>query len=310
MYKKFILGGAFLFIGILFLSGCNFSHKNVDNTDKIKIAATIFPLYDIVKTVGGEKIDSILILPPGSSPHTYEVSPGQINDARGSRLLFTVGGEVDNWAKDIANVIDGVKIVELNQFLKLKPFNPFNSNHISLDAPESGGGSVDMDPHAWLDPNNAQIMAEQISTDLGEVDPINKDYYETNAQNFVVSLKSKDQEWQNKLQNLAKKDLIVFHDAWGYFADHFDLHIAGAFEPFPGKSPTPQYLINLQNLIKKDNITALFVEPQLSKEAISTFASDLKVKVNILDPLGGIDGRNSYLSLIDFNVNNIYEALK
>jgi len=314
MHKKIIWGGvfSFLFVGVLFLSGCTFnqSARQVNNTEKVKVAATIFPLYDIVKTVGGEKIDPILILPPGASPHTYEVSPSQINEVQGAKLFFTIGGEVDAWAKDIANVIDNVQIVELNELLQLKPFGSFNSNHVSLDEPVSGDTKADMDPHTWLDPDNAEIMAEKIAVYLEEVDFINKDYYENNAQDFVANLKMKDQQWQDKMENLTKKDLVVFHDAWGYFADHFDLHIAGAFEPFSGKSPTPQYLINLQNIIKKDNITALFVEPQLSKEAINTFANDLKVKVDVLDPLGGIDERNSYINMIDYNINNIYESLK
>ncbi len=314
MHKKIVWGGifSFLFIGILIISGCTSGliTKNTSSVEKIKVVATIYPLYDIVKTVGGEKIDSILILPPGSSPHTYEVSPAQISKAQGSKLFFTVGGEVDNWAKDIANVVEGIQIVELNSFLKLKPFGLSNSNHVSLDEPAPGNIDADMDPHTWLDPDNAELMAEKIAMYLGEVDFVNKDYYEANAQKFVVDLKNKDKEWQDKMKDLNKKDLVVFHDAWGYFADHFGLRIAGAFEPFPGKSPTPQYLINLQNIIKKDNITALFVEPQLSKEAVNTFANDLKVKVYILDPLGGIDERKSYVDMINYNINNIYEALK
>ena len=303
MYKKIIWGGifSFLFVGILFLSGCTFNQGNtsIKNTEKIKVAATIFPLYDIVRIVGGEKIDPILILPPGSSPHTYEVSPSQIKEVWGSKLFFTVGGEVD-----------GVQTVELNQSLQLKQFGLSNSNHISLDEPAPGDIRANMDPHTWLDPNNAVMIAKKVAIYLGEVDSINKIYYETNAQNFIQNLQNKDKEWQDKMQNLTKKELVVFHDAWGYFADHFGLHIAGAFEPFPGKSPTPQYLINLQTIIKKNNIKALFVEPQLSKEAINTFANDLKVKVDILDPLGGIGERDSYISMIDFNISNIYEVLK
>jgi len=309
------MGGVFslLLAEILVLSGCGVSNQktiNTDNAEKIKVAATIYPLYDIVKMVGGDKIIPILILPPGASPHTFSASPAQIKEAQGSRLFFTIGGEVDNWAKDIENVIDGVQTVELNQFLQLKPFGSANSNHISLDAPAPGDIKADLDPHTWLDPNNAEMMAKKISSYLEKIDATNKDYYEINTQNFIANLKSKDQEWQDKLKNLTKKDLVVFHDAWGYFADHFGLHIAGAFEPFPGKSPTPQYLINLQAIVKKNNITALFIEPQLSKEAIITLAGDLKLKINVLDPLGGIDERNNYINMIDYNINNIYEALK
>ena len=86
--------------------------------------------------------------------------------------------------------------------------------------------------------------------------------------------------------------------------------MVASFEPFPGKTPSPQYLIALQEQVKMNNINSLFIEPQLSQEAIKTLANDLEVTINILDPLGGIENRNSYIELIDFNVTSIINTLK
>jgi ABC-type Zn uptake system ZnuABC Zn-binding protein ZnuA len=153
-------------------------------------------------------------------------------------------------------------------------------------------------------------MVLQIAKKLSEVDITNNAYYKTNANNFINTLSGKDIEWQNKLNQLDKKDLVVFHDAWGYFSAHFGLNVLATFEPFPGKTPSPQHLINLQQKIKKYNVNALFVEPQLSQEAIKALADDLQISIKILDPLGGIDGRQNYIDLLDYNVNNIVEALQ
>lgn len=312
MYKKYILGVviSLLVVGALVTSGC--AHKSpieaVSDQERLKVAVTIYPLYDIVKTIGGENIDPILILPPGSSPHTYEATPSQVKEMQNVKLFFTIGAGVDGWAKNIAKAINDTEIIDLDQYMTLKPFE-----HQELEYAESGTETDDhvgLDPHYWLSPSNAKIMAEQISRKLSLLDPANQVYYDFQAQNFISELTAKDLEWKNKISELNKKEIVVFHDAWGYFANHFGLKIVATFEPFPGKTPSPQYLIGLHEIVKEKEITALFVEPQLSKEAITTLASDLKVKVGILDPLGGIDERNSYIGTIDYNINNIYQALK
>ncbi len=316
MYKKIVIGGifSFLLVGTLILSGCasKQSVKETENGEKIKVAATIYPLYDIVKTIGGEKIDPILILPPGSSPHTYEASPAQVKEMQNVKLFFTIGAGVDVWAESIAKAVNGAKIIDLDQYVTLKPFEHQEHEHeeSTTETEEHEHEHGSMDPHYWLSPDNAKIMAEQVAQRLSIIDPSNQTYYDSQTQNFINELSAKDTEWKNKISELNKKELVVFHDAWGYFANHFGLKIVATFEPFPGKTPSPQYLIDLQEKVKEHNITALFVEPQLSKEAITTLASDLKIKVDILDPLGGIDERNSYINMIDYNINNIYEALK
>ncbi len=313
MFKKIITGGALLLslMGVVFFSGCarRAASINVNEEEKIKIAATIFPLYDMVRQIGGEWIEPVLILPPGSSPHTYEVTPAQVKEIQKVKLVFTIGAGVDAWAKNITEAVSGLKTVSMDQYVILKPFAPQNHDE-DHGAHETGDEHGDQDPHYWLSPDNAKIMAGQIAKKLAEIDTPHKTYYETRAQDFIVRLMSKDIEWKAKINSLNKKDLVVFHDAWGYFADHFGLDIVAAFEPFPGQAPSPKYLIELQRVIREHDTRALFVEPQLSKEAITALANDLQLKVDVLDPLGGVDGRNSYIDLIDYNVDIIYEALK
>ncbi len=300
----------------LCFTGCGPNNTTGAETQagNIKVAATIFPVYDIVRQVGGNRAEALLILPPGASPHTFEVTPAQVKAVQGAKILFTVGGEVDAWAAAITNTVAGVEVNELNRSLVLKPFrtdaSASSSNHFTLDAPVKGGSTAGLDPHTWLDPDKAAAMAGQIAASLGNIDPANRDYYSANLRTFTDALAAKDREWQAELKNLPTKKLIVFHDAWGYFADHFGLTIAGAFEPFPGKTPSPAYLTGLEATISNDNINTIFVEPQFSASALETLAGDLKVKVSTLDPIGGVSGRDSYIGLIDYDVNNIYEALK
>jgi zinc transport system substrate-binding protein len=104
--------------------------------------------------------------------------------------------------------------------------------------------------------------------------------------------------------------MIVFHDAWFYFADYFDLEIVGAFEPIAGKSPSPKYLQSILDKIEKNNIDVLFIEPQLDPEIALAMAQGLVDNFEVLDPIGGLDERDSYINLIDYNVKTIIKALE
>lgn len=306
--KKTIVTIILIFVALIAMFFI-FNKKDItkDNQDnKIKVAATIFPLYDLVRSIGGEKVEAILILPPGASPHTYEVSPAKVKETQDVSLLFTIGAGVDSWAEKLIQE-DDVRVVSLEESVSLKPFKVQGHDHEDEHEDEHEHG--DLDPHYWLSPNNAILIVQKISIELSLLDPENGHYYLRNADNFISELEIKNAEWEDKISKLNKKELVVFHDAWGYFADYFGLEIVATFEPFPGKTPTPQYLIKLQEEVKENNIKSLFVEPQLSKEAISTLAQDLGVEVAILDPIGGLAERGNYLDLISSNVNNIYNAL-
>ena len=92
-------------------------------------------------------------------------------------------------------------------------------------------------------------------------------------------------------------------------ADEFGLEIVGAFEPFPGKQPTPRYLAALQEKARSHGVTALFSEPQLSNQAVAAFVGDIGLKLYVLDPLGGVEGRGGYIELLEYNTDIIVKAL-
>jgi len=306
MFKKIILT-AILFLGITSIfSGCSLNNKNnqESNNAKIKVAASIFPIYDITKEIAGDKIDVNLILPPGASPHTFEVSASQIKNLQNTKLFFVNGQNLDSWVENISSSVSGSQTIDLSEVVDLQPLDENNPNH-RPDEEDSG-----FDPHYWLNPKNVYAVSEEILNQLVVLSPEDEQYFLGNYNNFVNELQSKDTEWKDKMNSLLDKNIFVFHDAWGYFADSFDLTIVGTFEPFPGQEPTPKYLKELQTAVKENNIKTLFVEPQLSQSSIKTLASDLGVQIEVLDPLGGVEGRMSYIEMMDFNVNNVYGLLK
>jgi len=318
--KRLIQFGALIFFGALLLSGCNIKDRAMTNnnvqpetvmTERIKVAATIFPVYDLVREIGGEKVDPILILPPGASPHTFEITPQKVKDLMGSELLFVIGKKLDDWAVNSVEVTSGTKLVDLSTVVELRAYaenlKEDKLKHEGETEKDDGHGHEpgDLDPHYWLSPKQAKSMANKIAAELGAIDTVNADYYLANAQSFNQLIDEKIIVWQAKLNNLENRNIVVFHDAWGYFASDFNLNVVATFEPFPGKSPSPKYIEAIINKTREYQIKTLFIEPQLAVDAAQTLAQDLDLEIRVLDPIGGLYERNSYISLIDYNVNEI-----
>ena len=306
--KILIQFSTFIFIGVLCLSACSINNNTKSNqndvgssqtqsetneVNKIKVATTIFPLYDLVQEIGGEKVETILLLPPGASPHAFEISPQKVKDLAGSQLLFMIGLKLDDWAINLVNKTNDVKVVDLSTAVELQTLT------------EEGDEAGDFDPHYWLSPQQAKLIVNQIAKELGVVDEANSEYYLVRAQSYQQKIEEKITVWQSTLAKMENKNLVVFHDAWGYFASDFNLNIVANLEPFPGKSLSPKYLEEINKIIKQYQVKILFVEPQLAINIAQTFAQDLGLEIRVLDPLGGLDNRDSYLSLIEYNVNEI-----
>jgi zinc transport system substrate-binding protein len=301
---------SFLASLIIILSACSSTPiVEVENEpeEKLVVAATIFPIYDLVKEVGGDKVEAYLILKPGASPHTFESLPSQVKALQSASLFFYNGLMLDDWAKDIGRD-SSTQLVDLSHYVELKGFEEENDHHHDKEEEEDHNHG-DIDPHYWLSPANAKYMVEAIANYLSQQDEENSLYYQNRAQDYIITLEEKALQWQEKITGLEKRDLVVFHGAWNYFADYFGLNIVASFEPFPGQTPSPQYIIELENVIKEHNINTIFIEPQLSQEAVMSLANDLAVEIKTLDPLGGVDSRLNYINLIDYNINTIYQAL-
>ncbi|MBT3816961.1 MAG: zinc ABC transporter substrate-binding protein [Candidatus Magasanikbacteria bacterium] len=290
-------------VSILFLTtGCTKKPVTTKtNSEILHVATTIPPLSMILEEVASKEIVIHQILPTGASPHTFEVTPQILKQLDQTDIVFTIGHGVDNWIYNVIEITDGLKQVTVDKHIT------FRSSHDHDDDNHDHGN---IDPHYWLSPDNAVQIAYQMADALKIQDPNNADIYINNAKLFEEKIGEKNIQWQAELEQIANKDIIVFHDAWGYFSDYFNIQIVSSFEPFPGKSPTPKYLTILQETIEKHHIKALFLEPQLSTDAMQTFATDMNVKLGNLDPLGGIEERKTYIDLIDYNVKTIIDTLK
>ena len=276
--------------GFSFLGGCA-KTPSTNNTQKIKVAATIFPFYDFAKEIGGSYVDVALILPPGSSPHTFSPKVSDIKEIAGAKVLFYNNSGLDEWAAKLAK---GANI---------KTFVNVNNTIQNIISAHNGN------PHVWLNPDLAKAECRVIANTLEKIDPVHKSYYELNYQNYTKKIDTTAKALKEKIEKLQNKNFIAFHPAYTYFAEYFGLKEIAVIEKVPGQKPTPKEMLNLEQLVKKYNIKVIFSEPQLNSEIANTIAKDTGIKIATLDPLGGTDGRTSYLKLLQFDVNAIIEAM-
>jgi zinc transport system substrate-binding protein len=275
--------------------------KRNETAGKPQVAATIFPLYDISRNITGDKMDVELILPPGASPHTFEITPQRVRNLQGTKIILKIGHGLDDWTDRLSAFLNKVQIVTVDEGIN------FIYEDESQDSGHHAQGGVN--PHYWLSVKDAQIVANNIADSVIALDSGNANVYRQNLKAYIEELQELESQIAQRLQPYKGAKIVTFHDSWAYYAREFDLQIAATIEPFPGRQPTPKYLADLQNTVTSHNIHALFIEPQLSSESVESFVHDLGVRLYVLDPLGGVEGRDSYIQLMRYNTDTIVEAL-
>lgn len=265
------------------------------NVAGLKVAASIPPLQSIAKTIGQDKVATIGLLPPGASPHTFEPKVSDVAKLQGVAVAFVIGYGLDDWARDM--VADPATVMAVDSGIQLQP---------NKDSDKSGPD----DPHYWLSFENTRQIARTITTKLQEIDPSNTDFYAANLAKFDQEITVAKEASLKNFANAKSDKIVTFHDAWEYFAAEQGLEVAATFEPAAGKEPTPQYLNELQQTVRRYQIKTIFSEPQLSTETLDAFLADAGVTVVNLDPLGDGTGEASYLATLTQDAQIMAESLK
>ncbi len=266
------------------------------------LAATIFPAADIARHVAGPGTRVIQILPAGASPHTFDLTPGQLRELQAARVIFKIGG-VDDWIDGVAESLPRAAIVPLSRGIALRPSREHGHDHAA--APGHG----EFDPHYWLSAANGVIMAGNIAAALSAADPSRAAFYDGNYRAYARELAAVHGEIRKELSALRNNKMVVLHDGWRYFAAAYGLEIAAVFQSSPGREPTPRDLQELYAQVRRLGIRTVFSEPQLSTASLEPLLRDLGLKLAVLDPLGGSLAGDSYAGLLRRDAKVILGAL-
>lgn len=265
-------------------------------SERVKVAATIFPLYDIVRQLGGAAAEVVLVLPPGASPHTFEPTPSTVRALDGAKVLFVVGHGLDDWAARLARGAGVARVLPVDAGIALRR------------APDATHGRTD--PHYWLSAPNAKAIARTVAAELSQLAPARRAEIASVLAAYLARLDAADAEVRRVLADLPSRRIATFHDAFGYFAEAYGLEVVATFEPYPGLEPSPRFVVEFQKKIRGAGVHVVFTEPQLSLDALRPIARDLGVTLAVLDPLGGPAGREDYIALLLFDARSVASAMR
>ncbi|ABE51954.1 metal ABC transporter solute-binding protein, Zn/Mn family [Methanococcoides burtonii] len=279
-----------MLIFTLSATGCIDNGGSASGDDRIIVAVSILPQQEFVEKIAGDNVETILMIPPGASPATYEPSPGQLRELTKARAFFIVGSGLpfeEVWLGKIEGINKDMLIVDCSKGINIIGTETEENTHlknIDENFQEDGDHAHEgSDPHIWTSPINAKMMVENTYLGLIEIDPENKDIYLNNKENYLKELDDADAMIREKLMEGEERSFMTYHPSWGYFAAEYGLDMITIENE--GKEPSPQDMQRVIDKAKEKNIRTIFVQAQFSKQSAETIASAIDGKVVVVDPL-------------------------
>ena len=281
---------------ILLLSGCmNTPQKN---SDKLKVIASFYPMYDFARNVGGDRTDVRALIPAGVEPHDYEPTPSDIIALDEAQVFILNGVIEDSWVPRLIASLDSKNLLVVD-----------TSKGIPLVASQDADAPGN-DPHIWLDPVNAEKQVAAIRDAFIQADPAGKDYYEGNAAAYVQKLESLDAQFRVTMANCKKKDMLITHATLAYFCKEYGCNQIPIEGVNAEGEPTPAVVAAIINQAREKNITVVFVEKMLNPNTAESIAGDIHGKVAVFNTVHALTAEEqqrgeSYLTLMEENINTI-----
>lgn len=301
-------------------SACNYE----SDSGKLKIVTSIYPEYDWVMNILGEKKDNAkvtMLLDSGSDLHSYQPTPKDIKNIANCDLLVFVGGESDEWVDDALKqaVNKNMKTINLLETLG-DGAKEEDEEGAEEDEHDHEEGEVEYDEHVWLSLKNAKLFVKTIGDTLGQIDSENASYYKSNADTYIASLNALDERYQAAV-DAKVKDTLLFADRYPfrYLLDDYGLEHVAAFSGCSAENTVgPNTLRMLVDKVNELNLSVIYkIDGSDGKIAESVKESTGKTDLKILtmDSLQSgastqFSSTNNYLTRMEANLEVLKEGLK
>lgn len=255
----------------------------------LRIAVSVQPIATFVEQVGGEHVEVQSMVRPGYSPATYDPTPRQIGDLANAVAYIRTGVPFENaWMERLRSANPRMRILDLRDGMELRKLEAHHheDEHRHDDAHRQEDMHADtheQDPHIWTSPVLVMQMVVQIRDLLSELDPAHREQYARNQADFSERLRQLDRELHALLDPLPNRRFLVFHPAWGYFADTYGLE-QEAIE-MQGKQPGARALAELVDRARRSGTRVVFVQPQFDRRHAQRVADAIGGRVIAVDPL-------------------------
>jgi zinc transport system substrate-binding protein len=256
------------------ITACRTDQIRHDN--RLSVVTTLFPVYDMARSIGGERVSVSLLLPPGVEAHAFEPRPSDIKRINESDIFIYTDRFMEPWVDKLTTSVinNRLLVLESGKGIPLLPA-------VFHDADEPAGSP---DPHIWLDFENAQIMVRNITGAFIDSDREHAAFYQRNAEAYEKRLADLDDRFRAALATCSKKEIIYSgHYAFGYLAKRYGLKYLAAQGASPNAEPTAKDLVRLVDRIRKDRIAYVFYEELASPKIAETLARETNTKMLLLN---------------------------
>lgn len=299
---------------------------------KVNVVTTFYPIYEFASEIGGEDANVINLLPVGVEPHDWTPRSQDIINTSKAQLFLYNGAGLEGWVPNFLKSLDSdseTEAVEVSKGIDLIMSNEDDGHdhgheaehaenaeeHAENHAEEESGDTLHTDPHTWVSPKSALIMAENIKNSLQAADPEHKDAYEERYNTLAERLAELDNKFTAELEKLPNKEIVVSHQAFSYLARDYGLSQHAIMGLSPDAEPRGQDLVNLASLVKEEGIKYIFFEELVSDKLAKTLAGEAGVETMVLNPVEGLTEEqekngDNYFTLMEKNLQNLILALQ
>lgn len=285
------------------LAGCNVELQNARNfveEDKIAVVTTIYPVYDFVKHIAGDRVEVINLVPAGIEPHDFELSTGDMRLLEQADLFVYNGAGMEHFVGRTLEALSNDKLVVVEA-----------AGHITAIASDEGH----TDPHTWLSVKNAMEEAEAIKDALVKMDPDNAGYYEDNYADYKDELEELDRAYREELTGLSNNTIVVAHEAFGYLCQEYGLKQEAIEGLTADSEPDSARMKEIIDFCKQEKIRVIFFEELVSPKVADTIAGETNAVTMVLNPIEGLTAEQQeadldYIGLMKANLEALKAALQ
>ncbi|MFM8520187.1 MAG: metal ABC transporter solute-binding protein, Zn/Mn family [Solirubrobacterales bacterium] len=306
------------------LAGCGSGGGSDGGREKtVSAIATTTQVADVVREVGGQRVEVTQLLQPNTDPHDYEPRPSDIEAFPDADVIFINGGHLDEWVEELIDDSgSSARVIDLGAGI---PVTLEGGDHdhdhggekVSGEEHGHDHGAEEVDSHWWHDPTNVEAATARVAAVLGQLDPEARSVFAGNARAYERELATLDNAIEVCIDRIPASDrkLVTDHEAFGYLANRYGLEVIGTVIPAltTQAEPSAGDLAELEQMIRAEGVKAVFPEssvPSATAEAIARDAGASADYVLYGDSLGPTDSdAGTYIGMMRFNADQIARGL-
>ena len=289
----------------------------------LTIIGTVFPAFDLARSLAGSAANVSMLLPPGSESHSFEPTPQDIVAIQQADLFIYVGSESEHWIEEILlsmgdqapasfRLMDCVTLLAEETTASMQ----HGHDHAHDEHCEHEAHHSEMDEHVWTSPRNMMVISEALTATLCELAPVHSASFESLLADYLAELKALDQAFADTVAS-GRRRQIIFGDRFPfrYFAAEYGLDYDAAF---PGCSedsePSVRTVISLIDKVRKESIPVIFYIEFSSRRTADILAEETNAKPMLFHSCHNVSAEEiekgaTYLKLMWQNVDVLKEAL-